>query len=145
MKIMLRLIGFLLILGAIVWWLVGTRVEMAELAINGQVFEVEVARSAEARVQGLMGRKTLPENSGMLFVFERPIPVAMWMKNTEIPLDMIFTDTTGKILYIAPNMQPFDEKPTPQVPNTSYVLELAGGTAAKHGFKAGDMMQLPPR
>ncbi len=101
---------------------------------------VEVADTAEARNKGLMFREKLAPFSGMLFDFGRTGPVAMWMKNTFIPLDMIFTDRQGKILYIHENAQP-EDLTTIQPPMPVYaVLEVIGGFVQKHGVHIGDRL-----
>ncbi|MEP3246275.1 MAG: DUF192 domain-containing protein [Sneathiella sp.] len=101
---------------------------------------VEVADTADARNKGLMFRKELAPFSGMLFDFGRTGPVAMWMKNTLIPLDMIFTDRQGKILYIHENARP-EDLTTIQPPMPVYaVLEVIGGFVETHGVHIGDRL-----
>lgn len=101
-------------------------------------FKVEVASSAEERAQGLMFRRTLAPDAGMLFDFGRTEPVAMWMKNTLIPLDMLFIASDGAVVNIAQRTVPGSLTPIPSAKPVRFVLELAGGTASRLGIKPGD-------
>lgn len=110
---------------------------------NGDVekarINVEVVNTPETRMRGLMDRKKLLPDMGMLFRFDRPQMVKMWMKNTYIPLDMIFTDTSGTVTHIVRNAQPHDLTPRgPDRPDTLYVLEVPAGTAMLHDIQPGD-------
>ncbi|OHC98883.1 MAG: hypothetical protein A2885_17755 [Sphingopyxis sp. RIFCSPHIGHO2_01_FULL_65_24] len=98
------------------------------------VFTVEVARTPEEQAKGLMFRTSLPENGGMLFPFEKPRFASFWMKNTLIPLDMVFIRADGSIDRIAENTIPENLEPVVSGGEVSAVLELAGGTAAKLGI-----------
>lgn len=101
-------------------------------------FIVEVARSPEQQTYGLMNRPSLAPDRGMIFPYDPPIPVAFWMKNTLIPLDIIFIAPGGKILNIAANTTPLSLEPVPSSGPVEAVLELAGGRAAELGIEAGD-------
>jgi len=104
-------------------------------------FAVEVMRSDAQRELGLMYRRSLAADRGMLFAFGTVQPVMMWMKNTYIPLDMIFMDKTGHVASIVANARPLSEQIlTSGVPVYS-VLEVNAGTAAKIGLKLGDSVQ----
>jgi uncharacterized membrane protein (UPF0127 family) len=106
---------------------------------NGRhVFEVEVATSHQARAQGLMFRQSLADNAGMLFLFEEPSIQKFWMRNTLIPLDMIFIAPSGRILRIAANATPESEELISSGAPALGVLEIPGGRAAELGLKAGD-------
>ena len=94
-------------------------------------FNVEVARSGAEQEQGLMFRTSLPENGGMLFPFAKPKLASFWMKNTLIPLDMIFVRADGSIDRIAENTIPESLEPVVSGGEVAAVLELAGGAAAK--------------
>lgn len=107
------------------------------------VFSVEIARTDEERATGLMYRKELPEGRGMLFDFSPEQNVQMWMKNTFIPLDMIFIRSDGRILRIAENTEPQSEKIIPSGGLAKGVLEVAGGTARKYGIQPGDRVAHP--
>jgi uncharacterized membrane protein (UPF0127 family) len=103
-------------------------------------FDVWVAATPERRAQGLMFVKTLPKNGGMLFLFPAPMVAAFWMKNTFMPLDLLFVRENGTIARIAENARPHDLSPLPGGEPVLAVLELAGGTAAKLGLRAGDRL-----
>ena len=108
-----------------------------------QVFSVEIADTEAAREKGLMFRKSLPPGQGMLFDFHREAPVGFWMKNTYIPLDMIFIRSNGRIANIAENAKPRSETVIPSDGPVLAVLEVAGGTARKLGIVAGDRVANP--
>jgi uncharacterized protein len=101
-------------------------------------FTVEVAANAADRETGLMNRTALADDHGMIFVFPRPKPVMMWMKDTLIPLDMLFIDDKGVIVNIAVNANPMDETIINSRGSVAYVLELAGGGAKRFGLADGD-------
>ena len=107
------------------------------------VFQVELAVNDAERAQGLMYRKELPEGRGMLFDFQREQDVAFWMKNTYIPLDMIFIRANGRILKIAENTTPLSEQTIPSGGPVRGVLEVIGGTARKLGIAPGDQVAHP--
>jgi len=115
---------------------------MASLAIatssGRHVFQVEVADSEGEREQGLMNRKSLPADHGMIFVFPRSQPVQFWMKNTFIPLDMIFVDEKGAIAGIKANAKPLSEDIISSPESVRYVIELNGGEAARIKAERGD-------
>jgi len=97
-------------------------------------FDVEVARTEAEQELGLMNRTSLPKNGGMLFPFPRPKIASFWMKNTLIPLDMIFVRADGSIDRIAENTIPESLEPVASGGEVAAVLELAGGTAAELGI-----------
>ena len=105
---------------------------------DATMFTVEVADNDPARARGLMFRQRLPEDRGMLFDFGAPRQVAMWMKNTYIPLDMLFIRADGSIAYIAENTKPQSLDTIGVSEPVLAVLELAGGTAKRLGIRAGD-------
>lgn len=107
------------------------------------VFSVEVVANDADRAKGLMFRKELPEGQGMLFDFQREQDVAMWMKNTYIPLDMIFIGGDGRIRRIAENTEPLSERIIPSGGPVRGVLEVIGGTARKLGIAPGDRVAHP--
>jgi uncharacterized membrane protein (UPF0127 family) len=111
---------------------------------NGvHVFSVEVAASDADRQKGLMFRKELPEGRGMLFDFKQDQDVSMWMRNTLIPLDMLFINADGSIRRIAENTEPMSERTIPSGGPVRGVLEVIGGTAKKLGIVAGDKVAHP--
>ena len=107
------------------------------------VFAVELANTDAQRAKGLMFRKKLPEGQGMLFDFGQDQDVAMWMKNTYIPLDMLFIRGDGRILRIAENTTPLSTRIIPSGGPVRAVLEVIGGTAQKLGIAAGDRVAYP--
>jgi len=106
-------------------------------------FSVEVMRTDDELQRGLMFRKELPEGRGMLFDFRPERNVSMWMKNTLIPLDMIFIQADGRILRIAENAEVQSEKIIPSGGPVRGVLEVIAGTAKKLGIKPGDRVAHP--
>ena len=100
--------------------------------------KLELATTPPVREHGLMDRTTLAPNDGMLFVFPDTKPIAFWMKNTRIPLDMLFLDTKGKIVHIAANTTPMSEAHIESTAPTKAVIELAGGRAKAFGIHEGD-------
>ena len=106
-------------------------------------FSVEIADDAGERALGLMHRETMAKSHGMLFVYEREQPVAFWMKNTLIPLDIIFIDSTGTVVHVAPMARPMDETPLPSGGPVRFVLEINGGLAARLGLGEGTQVRHP--
>jgi uncharacterized protein len=107
------------------------------------VFQVEMARTPDERSRGLMFRRFMPQDRGMLFDFERVEPVAMWMQNTYIPLDMFFIRADGTIARVAENTEPLSTRTISSGEPVLSVLELNGGAAARIGAKAGDRVEHP--
>ena len=98
---------------------------------------------AAERSRGLMFRESLPKFEGMLFVYETPQPVAFWMRNTLIPLDMLFFDGGGRLVRIKENAAPHDETPVVGGEAIRYVLEINGGLAAELGIDPGAEIRAP--
>lgn len=120
--------------------------ESLSIAIQGgqrQTFRVEVARNDADRAQGLMFRRSMPADQGMLFDFGRVEPVSMWMQNTYLPLDMLFIRADGTIARIAANTEPLSTRTIPSGEPVLSVLELNAGTAARLGIKPGDRVEHP--
>ncbi len=119
------------------------RVERLEIvASTGPVaFQVEIADNDASREQGLMFRKSLGPDKGMLFDFKRPQETAFWMKNTLIPLDILYIAADGRIVSIARNAVPYSEVPIPSGGVVLGVLEIAGGRAAQLGIYPGDRVK----
>ncbi len=120
-----------------------SHLESLDIVTHGGVrhFQVEIADTPASREQGLMFRKAVAPDRGMLFDFKTPQPVAFWMKNTLIPLDMVFIAPNGRIVSIARNAQPLDETPIPSGGAVLGVLELRGGRAAEIGAEPGDRVR----
>ena len=106
-------------------------------------FTVELARSPAQQEQGMMFRQSLGDREGMLFPFEPPRPASFWMKNTLIPLDMIFIRPDGTIARIAANAVPHSLEPVQVGEPLAAVLELRGGRSAELGIREGDRVGWP--
>jgi uncharacterized protein len=106
-------------------------------------FTVELADTPETRSQGLMFRQSMPRSAGMLFVYERPQRATFWMRNTLIPLDMIFADETGLVRHVHHEAIPGDETTIDGGDGILTVLEINGGLARAMGITAGSQMRHP--
>src|SRR5919197_1147488 len=106
-------------------------------------FTIELATTPGPMEQGLMFRKSLPADAGMLFDYRSPSMAAMWMKNTLIPLDMLFVDQQGRIINIHERAGPGSLAPIAAAAPARAVIELNGGTAAHLGIKPGDRVIFP--
>ncbi|MDC0656593.1 DUF192 domain-containing protein [Leisingera sp. SS27] len=104
-------------------------------------FSVEIADDEQERAQGLMFRESMPRGAGMLFVYDRPQPAAFWMKNTLIPLDIIFLDKTGLVTTVHENAKPGDLTPIPGGDEVFAVLEINGGLARRYGIAPGTQLR----
>lgn len=104
-------------------------------------FTVELANTEASRERGLMFRRTMAPDAGMLFDFFTEAPQAFWMKNTYIPLDMLFVRANGEILNIRQRAIPQDESSIASDGPVRAVLELNGGTVARLGIRPGDHVQ----
>lgn len=114
---------------------------VVETSAGVRVFDVEVVREEKERNRGLMYRKKLADTGGMLFDYDPPQDVAFWMKNTYIPLDIIFIDASGRIITIAAETTPLSLDRIPSNGLARGVLEIKGGLAAKRGIKVGDRVR----
>jgi uncharacterized membrane protein (UPF0127 family) len=103
-------------------------------------FTVQVAASPAEQERGLMFRRSLRRDEGMIFPYDPPQAVAFWMRNTLIPLDMIFIRADGTIARIA-TARPLDETPVPAGEPVAAVLEIGGGRAAELGIREGDLVR----
>ena len=112
-------------------------------ATGRHAFSVEVMRTEAEREKGLMFRRFMPADRGMLFDFKTEQTVMMWMKNTYLPLDMIFTSRNGTVTHIALNAEPMSERIIASGPPAYSVLEVNAGTAARIGVKEGDRVLHP--
>lgn len=106
-------------------------------------FGADVADTQSERAQGLMHVAHMPASRGMLFVYEYPQQVAFWMKNTLIPLDMIFADENGRVVKVHSNAIPGDLTAIPGQGKVQYVFEINGGLAAQLGIKPGAQLRHP--
>ena len=105
---------------------------------KSHAFVVEVARTPEQQERGLMFRQSLADNQGMIFPYDPPVVASFWMKNTLIPLDMIFIRPDHTIARVADNTVPLSLEPVSAGETVAAVLEIRGGRAAELGVKAGD-------
>ena len=105
---------------------------------KSHLFQVEVAESEAEQAKGLMFRTAMGADEGMVFPEKAPRKAAFWMKNTVIPLDILFIGPDHRVLNIAANAVPYDEKPLPSAGPVIGVLELNGGRAAELGIAPGD-------
>jgi uncharacterized protein len=111
---------------------------------DNYVVHVEIAADDETRQQGLMYRDRLPEATGVIFIFAQPSEYPFWMKNTLIPLDMVWIDAGHKIAHVTRDIPPCKADPCPSYPPnaiSSYVLEVAAGVAAQHHLAAGQVLR----
>jgi uncharacterized membrane protein (UPF0127 family) len=118
----------------------GPRVAMP----SGAVYAVELARKPEEQAQGLMYRENLPARTGMLFLFPEPAPHQFWMKNTMIPLDIVWMDPENRVLFVSANTPPCKADPCPTygpAEPAKTVLEIAGGMAAREAIVTGAKLQ----
>ena len=114
-----------------------------ETASGTHRFNIEVATTEQERALGLMYRRSLPDDGGMLFLYDRPQPAAMWMRNTVISLDMIFIDAEGRVHRIESNTEPFSTTPIESDGDVVGVLELNAGKAVAIGLRPGDRVVYP--
>ena len=110
---------------------------------NEVSFQVELAADPETRARGLMGRESLAPDHGMLFVYDKPGRQQFWMKNTLIPLDMIFADSAGRVIRVHESAVPLDLGVIDSGGEAGFVLEINGGEAARLGIRKGSEMRHP--
>jgi uncharacterized membrane protein (UPF0127 family) len=111
--------------------------------LKGHRFEIEIATDNDARARGLMFRDEMPADHGMLFLFDEEQPRVFWMKNTHIPLDILYFDHEYKLVSVQQRVPPCRSDPCAQYASTGpakYVLELNSGTADRLGVKPGDTL-----
>jgi uncharacterized membrane protein (UPF0127 family) len=114
----------------------------SEMSIGEAKFTLEVADTPRLRNKGLMYRDSMSKDHGMIFVFASEEKLSFWMKNTNIPLDILFLDSSGTIVSIH-QMKPHDLRGTPSEKPALYAIELNEGTAKRVGVKIGDKLKLP--
>jgi hypothetical protein len=116
-----------------------------EIATAGgtRTFSVELAKTRPELDRGLMYRRSLPAGRGMLFDFGAVRPIIMWMKNTYVPLDMIFIGADGRVRRVAANARPHSTRIIPGGDGVRYVLEVRAGTTRKLGIAVGDRVSHP--
>lgn len=106
-------------------------------------FNVEIADSPDERSRGLMFRENLPRSAGMLFVYPAPQHASFWMRNTLIPLDMVFVDSAGRVTVVHSEAVPGDETPIDGGDGVQFVLEINGGLARRMGLGPGSVLRHP--
>jgi uncharacterized protein len=119
----------------------GARVVVETAAGAKHAVRVELARTDPQREVGLMNRPKLADDAGMLFLFEDTAERAFWMRNTLIPLDILFIDEEGRIVGIVEGAEPLSERSRTVGRPSRYVLEVNGGWSAAHGVRAGDRVR----
>lgn len=121
--------------------------EFGSVCAKDKCFDVELAKTQSQRDRGLMHRKELDKDKGMLFIFDKEGVYPFWMKNTLISLDIIWLDSTGKVVFISQNTTPCKSIICPSIipsANAKYVLEINAGICQEIGLKLGDLMQITP-
>jgi uncharacterized membrane protein (UPF0127 family) len=113
------------------------------MTIGSRTFTLEVADTDATREHGLMKRDAMPPDHGMIFVFDYDAERSFWMKNTRIPLDIIYVNSAGRVVSIA-SMKPYDWSPVPSHGAAKYAIELNVGVASQTGVKPGDILTIPP-
>ncbi len=119
----------------------GAALAVGTVVVNDTTFSVEIAKTDEEKAKGLMNREALPENSGMWFVFTHPVEEEFWMKDTLIPLDMIFVGDDMQIVHIKESAVPKSVEMISSPEPYMYVLEINAGKVAQHGIKVGDKVE----
>ena len=115
-----------------------------ETAAGGRYrFDVELAETPAQQAQGLMFREKMAADAGMLFVYDRPQPASFWMKNTLIPLDMIFIGADGRVVNIHERAVPHSLDAIPSAGPVKAILEINGGMSSRLGIRPGDRVVHP--
>ena len=115
---------------------------VVKMGVGKKTYDLEVANTRESRDRGLMHRDSMPADHGMIFVFPDEAVRGFWMKNTRIPLDIIYLTAAGKVVSVH-QMQPHDRRTTESKGPAQYAIELNQGEAAKADVKEGDSLALP--
>lgn len=146
MKRKIILVAFLLAILAIAMAILMKNKKTNRVCFRNNCFDVELATTPAKMSRGLMFRKNLDASKGMLFIFKKEGNYPFWMKNTLIPLDIIWINENKEIVFVGKNAQPCaEESPCLSInpgKNAKYVLEINGGLAEKIGLKIGDKMNL---
>ncbi|MBI2579037.1 MAG: DUF192 domain-containing protein [Candidatus Aenigmarchaeota archaeon] len=139
----LLLIAFFLVLFFIALILPYSRTQVTVTGKNKTTITAEIADNPITQARGLMFREALPEGQGMIFIYGDEAPRSFWMKNTLIPLDLIFADSGGTVVDIKENFEPCESFECPRYVSkpAKYVLEVNGGFVKKHGIAKGGRMR----
>ena len=140
--ILLVVLGLLIVISLVGFHNNNKKDEVKQVCINEMCFEVEVADDDEERQLGLMNRGSLEEDKGMLFVFEEKGVHSFWMKDTLIPLDMIWINENGEIVFIKENATPLSEEIISAKGEGVYVLEVNGGSVERKGIEVGEGVEI---
>jgi uncharacterized protein len=116
--------------------------DVVRMPIGGKTFTLEIADDGNEQQWGLMARASMPADRGMIFVFDDEEPRAFWMKDTLIPLDILYLDASGRVVSVK-QMKPKDLTPVPSDGPAMYAIELNQGAADRAGVKAGDVLAIP--
>ena len=120
----------------------GDSLDTMDVTISGQVLRIEIARTEEEQAKGLMFRKTLPEDHGMLFPYEADRKLSFWMKDTAIPLSIAFIAADGTIKEIY-DMKPFSLNTVSSRQSVRFALEVNQGLFSRLGIEVGDRLEFP--
>ena len=112
------------------------------MTIGSKTFELEMARTSAEQEKGLMKRDSMPENHGMIFIFDKDRSQDFWMKDTRFPLDIIFLDHTGMVVSVS-QMQAYDLATTSSQGAAQYAIELNVGQAKAAGVEKGQTLKIP--
>ena len=115
---------------------------LVRMKVGDRTFTLEVAKDDVSRTRGLMRRDSMPADHGMIFVFPDSEPRSFWMKNTRIPLDILYLDETGRIVSIH-TMKPYDTTGVPSAGPAKYAIELNAGVAQEIGAQPGQLLDVP--
>ena len=140
--ILLVVLGLLIVISLVGFHNNNKKDEVKQVCINEMCFEVEVADDDKERQIGLMNRDFLEEDKGMLFVFPESDIHSFWMKDTLIPLDMIWINENGEIVFIKENATPLSEEIISPNAEALYVLEVNGGSVERKGIEVGEGVEI---
>jgi uncharacterized membrane protein (UPF0127 family) len=114
-----------------------------KMQLGSEQFVLEIAADGESRERGLMRRDSMPDNHGMIFVFSNADVLKFWMKDTRIPLDIVYVGANGDVVAVK-QMKPYDRSTTSSDAPAKWAIELNQGTAMRAGVKVGQSLQIPP-
>lgn len=115
-----------------------------KMTLRDQTFTLEIANTPDTRERGLMYRDEMPKNHGMIFIFDQPGHISFWMKNTRIPLDIIYINDAQMVTGIY-TLEPYDERGIHNPPEARFVIELNAGRSREIGLKSGDKVTMPEK
>lgn len=143
------ILGALVLLAVVLQWYISlpdfskeARLRFSTAAGYTRDFVLKVAADDGQRTKGLMFVRELPDGEGMLFIWPGEEPRSFWMKNTIVPLDIIFAAADGTVLNVAAHTKPFSEEGVPSAGAAKYVVELVAGSAKKYGIETGSKLEI---